>query len=101
MARFETVADRPIHAAVLLDVSASMEPEIQSAQGAALRFFEKTVRPKDRAALVTFNDRPALAAKFTNEQKTLAAARWLVSSRRALPLRQPDLRPLLFNAARP
>jgi VWFA-related protein len=74
VARFETVADRPIHAAVLLDVSASMEPEIQSAQGAALRFFEKTVRPKDRAALVTFNDRPALAAKFTNEQKTLAAA---------------------------
>jgi Ca-activated chloride channel homolog len=74
IARFETVADRPIHAAVLLDVSASMEPEIQRAQGAALRFFEQTVRPKDRAALVTFNDRPALAAKFTNEQKTLAAA---------------------------
>ncbi|HEX5761095.1 MAG TPA: VWA domain-containing protein [Thermoanaerobaculia bacterium] len=72
--RFEKVADRPIHAAVLLDVSASMEPEIERAQGAALRFFEQTVRPKDRAALVTFNDRPTLAAKFTNEQKSLAAA---------------------------
>jgi Ca-activated chloride channel family protein len=72
--RFEKVSDRPYHAAVLLDVSASMETEIERAQAAALRFFEQAVRPKDRAAVVTFNDRPTLAAKFTSEQKSLAAA---------------------------
>jgi VWFA-related protein len=72
--RFEKVEDRPYHAAVMLDVSASMETEIERAQTAALGFFEQAVRPMDRAALVTFNDRPALAAKFTNEQKALAAA---------------------------
>ncbi len=74
IARFETVSDRPYHAAVLLDVSASMEPEMERAQNAALRFFEQAVRPKDRAAVITFNDRPALGAKFTSDQKSLAAA---------------------------
>lgn len=74
IARFEKVSDRPYHAAVLIDVSASMEPAIDRAQAAALGFFEQAIRPKDRAAVVTFNDRPTLAAKFTSDQNTLAAA---------------------------
>jgi len=70
--RFEQVRNLPIHAAVMLDVSASMEEELGQTQTAALRFFEQAVTPKDRAAIVTFNDHPRLAAKFTNEVEELA-----------------------------
>lgn len=65
--RFERVADRPVHAAILLDVSASMEDRLDGARQAALGFFRDVVDPDDRAALVTFNDRPQLAVPFTAE----------------------------------
>jgi VWFA-related protein len=70
--RFERVTDLPIHAAVALDVSASMAGSLEKAQAAALQFLQGTVRPKDRAAVITFNDHPALAVKFTRDIKTLA-----------------------------
>ncbi len=70
--RFEEVANLPIHVGVLLDVSASMEERLELAQRAALEFFTATVTPRDRAALVTFNDHPNLAVQFTNEVKRLA-----------------------------
>jgi VWFA-related protein len=71
--RFERVADLPIHAAVLLDVSASMEERLPAAREAALGFFQQTLVPKDRAAVVTFNDRPELRVKLTNDLQALAA----------------------------
>jgi Ca-activated chloride channel family protein len=70
--RFDRVSNLPIHAAILLDVSASMEERLETAQRAALAFFEEAVTPKDRAALMTFNDHPNLAVKFTNELPNLA-----------------------------
>ncbi|HWN44725.1 MAG TPA: VWA domain-containing protein [Thermoanaerobaculia bacterium] len=72
IARFERVTDLPIHAAVVLDVSASMESSLGQATDAALGFLESSVRPKDRAALITFNDRPHLAVKFTKDVDALA-----------------------------
>ncbi|HYO16568.1 MAG TPA: VWA domain-containing protein, partial [Thermoanaerobaculia bacterium] len=72
IARFERVTDLPVHVAVALDVSASMEPALEKAQAAALQFFVGTIRPKDRAAVITFNDHPTLAVKFTNEVGSLA-----------------------------
>jgi Ca-activated chloride channel family protein len=72
IARFERVSDLPIHAAVAIDVSASMEPNLAKAQEAALRFLQDTIKPKDRAAVVLFNDHPNLAVKFTNDTKELA-----------------------------
>jgi Ca-activated chloride channel homolog len=72
IARFERVTDLPIHAAVVLDVSASMEGSLGQATDAALAFLEGAVRPKDRAALITFNDRPHLAVKFTKDVDALA-----------------------------
>ncbi len=71
--RFEQVRDLPIHAAIMLDTSASMEEGLTQAQEAALHFFKQAVTPKDRAAIVTFNDHPDLAAKFTNDTDSLAA----------------------------
>ena len=70
--RFEVVRNLPIHAAVMLDVSASMEGRIQQTQEAALHFFRQAIQPKDRAAVVTFNDHPNLAAKLTNDIDVLA-----------------------------
>jgi Ca-activated chloride channel family protein len=72
IARFEKVTDLPIHAAVALDISASMEPNLAKAQQAALSFLQNTIKPKDRAAVVVFNDHPNLTVKFTNDTKSLA-----------------------------
>ena len=65
--RFERVRDLPIRAGLLLDVSASMAESLELAQQAALGFFTETIGSKDRAALITFNDRPQLVVKLTNE----------------------------------
>jgi Ca-activated chloride channel family protein len=70
--RFDRVSDLPIHAAVALDVSASMETSLGKAQEAALRFLQRTIRAKDRAAVIPFNDHPTLAVKFTNDLNVLA-----------------------------
>jgi VWFA-related protein len=71
--RFEQLENLPIHVAVLLDVSASMEPRIDAARNAALGFFEQAIGPADRAALIPFNDRPSLAVKMTNRHADLGA----------------------------
>ncbi len=73
MVRFELVENLPIHAAILLDVSASMEDRLFAARDAALQFFEQAITPKDRATTITFNDHPHLTSDFTNDLKTLAA----------------------------
>jgi len=70
--RFDVVSNLPIHAGILLDVSASMEERLRLAQRAALTFLEEGVTPKDRATIITFNDHPNLAVKFTNDLPTLA-----------------------------
>lgn len=72
LSRFETLENLPIHVAVMLDVSASMEPNLAVARQAALQFFRDAVQPRDRAALIPFNDRPTLAVKMTNRLDTLA-----------------------------
>jgi Ca-activated chloride channel family protein len=72
IARFERVADRPIHAAVTIDISASMEKSLDKARVSALQFLQGTIQPKDRAAVVTFNDHPNLTVKFTNDLPALA-----------------------------
>ncbi len=70
--RFELVRDLPIHAGILLDTSTSMIEELREAERAALRFFEAVLTAKDRAAVITFNDRPNLAVPFTNSVEVLA-----------------------------
>jgi Ca-activated chloride channel family protein len=72
IARCEPVTDLPIHAAVAIDISASMEPNLELAQNAALQFLQGLVRPKDRAEVITFNDHPAQVVKFTRDLKALA-----------------------------
>jgi len=71
--RFEVVRNLPIHVAAMLDVSASMDGRLEATQAAALGFFEKAITPKDRGAIVTFNDHPNLATGFTSDMTDVAA----------------------------
>jgi VWFA-related protein len=72
ISRFERVSDLPIHAAVVLDTSASMEKSLAQARDAALGFLQDAIQPKDRAAVVTFNDHPNIGVKFSNDLTALA-----------------------------
>src|SRR5436190_5483022 len=71
--RFEQVENLPMHVEILLDTSASMTDSLDRARAAALQFLQQTLTPKDRAAIVTFNDRPQLQVKLTNDISALAS----------------------------
>jgi Ca-activated chloride channel family protein len=75
--RFELVRDLPIYAGILLDTSASMGEhdgeKLKEAVNGGLRFFEQVIKPKDRAAVFTFNDTPTLAVRFTNQIDALSS----------------------------
>jgi VWFA-related protein len=70
--RFELVRDLPIFAAVLLDTSGSMTDQLDKAVNGALSFFQTVIKPRDRAAVITFASQPNLAVRFTNNQEVLA-----------------------------
>ncbi|MGD2115864.1 MAG: VWA domain-containing protein, partial [Acidobacteriota bacterium] len=70
--RFEFVRDLPIHAGILLDTSASMEGSLEVVARAAEAFVEEAVRPKDRVALFSFNERPRTQVRFTNDVDQIA-----------------------------
>jgi Ca-activated chloride channel family protein len=72
ISRFELVRDLPIHAGVLIDISGSMESKLDSAVQGALGFFQEVIKPKDRAAVFTFNSQPNLLVRFTNDREILA-----------------------------
>ncbi|MDH3402950.1 MAG: VWA domain-containing protein [Acidobacteriota bacterium] len=71
--RFERVLDRPIHVGVLLDTSTSMTDELAETRRAALEFFTRILRPRDRATVITFADEPAVEVPFTSDLEALAA----------------------------
>ncbi|MEM1204960.1 MAG: VWA domain-containing protein [Acidobacteriota bacterium] len=73
IARFETVEDLPIHVGVLIDNSASMVGVLEEVRRAALGFLQSAVTPKDRAAVITFNNFPDLAVELTNDKTALGA----------------------------
>jgi Ca-activated chloride channel family protein len=70
--RFEPVADRPVHLAIVMDASASMEEHLPRARRAAVGFLEAFLTPRDRAALVAFNDRPRMLESLTGDVGALA-----------------------------
>ncbi len=66
--RFERVDDTPLVGTILLDVSASMDERLEQSVKAAADFFSQVVTEKDELSIVTFNDRPHLAAPFTRDR---------------------------------
>ena len=95
--RFERVEDLPFYATVLLDVSGSMTEELEETQAAALRFFQEAITPRDRASLITFNDRPFLAQKFTNEMMSLGGALAGLKAERGTALYDSIVFSLFYN----
>jgi Ca-activated chloride channel family protein len=72
--RCERVSDLPLHLLFAIDTSASMATSLAQVQRAALGFLKRTLTPKDRAALLTFNDSPVLRTPFTGNLELLAGA---------------------------
>ncbi len=70
--RFERVRDLPVHAGILIDTSSSMLEILPDATRAALTFFRDVITPKDRAAVITFAERPQLTAPFSSNHDVLA-----------------------------
>lgn len=70
--RFEAIRDLPIRAGLVIDTSLSMEAVLDDVEKAAYRFVETVLQPRDRAALITFNDKPRLAVRFTNDPAVMA-----------------------------
>ncbi len=69
--RFEQVEDLPIHVGVMIDTSASMVGILDEVRRAALAFFERSLEPKDRAAVITFSSFPRLQVELTGDQTQL------------------------------
>ncbi len=64
--RFEWTDDLPVTAALLIDRSVSMKPELERVSGAALGFARAALRsPRDRIAVLSFADAPAVDAELT------------------------------------
>jgi VWFA-related protein len=63
----------PISLSILLDSSLSMEPKIEEAREAAVRFVRK-LRPQDEAQIVHFNDRVRVVQDFASDVPRLEAA---------------------------
>ena len=71
LARFETVESLPIHVGILLDTSASMIGVLPDVRRAALSFIDQAITPKDRAAIITFNNFPQLKVGLTSDRASL------------------------------
>lgn len=69
--RFEEVQDLPIHVGVMIDTSASMTGILEEVRRAALAFFERSLEPKDRAAVITFSSFPRLQVELTGDKLQL------------------------------
>ena len=72
--RFEYVRDLPIHAALLIDTSASMEESLPQVAEAARAFVVEAIEPRDRVTLMGFDSRPRVEVKFTNDISELSGA---------------------------
>lgn len=70
--RFEWVENLPLHVALMIDISASMEESLETVGKAALEFVEDVVKPRDRVTLIPFNHLPHVAARFTSDTEVLA-----------------------------
>ncbi len=72
--RFEWVDDTPFHAALLVDTSASMEDSIAQVRAAGQRFIDRTLKPRDRMAILSFANRARVESRFTRDRSQLSRA---------------------------
>lgn len=71
---FSQKRDLPIRVGLLVDTSGSMEKMLPEVQRVASGFIKSLLRPKDRAFVMAFSDKPALLAPFTADFSSLERA---------------------------
>jgi len=71
---FALKKDLPVRVGLVVDTSGSMEKTLPEVQRVVLGFARSLLRPKDRAFVVAFSDRPALLAPFTADFGALERA---------------------------
>ncbi len=69
--RVERVQDTPLRLVTLIDNSASMQPRLEASREAALQFLRRALRPRDEAAVITFNRAPRVAVGLTGNLAAL------------------------------
>jgi Ca-activated chloride channel homolog len=68
----QRTGNRPLNFALLLDLSGSMQPYIETARSAANRFFDRALKPnKDSAAVVAFQQEIVVAQSLTKDKTSL------------------------------
>lgn len=71
---FEVVKNLPLHVVLAVDTSESMRTALPEATAAAAGFVSKVLTPKDRAALLRFDDEPMMVQRFTPDLERLRSA---------------------------
>jgi VWFA-related protein len=69
--RVETVAETPLRLVTLIDSSGSMMSRMAAVKQAALEFLHHVMRPRDEAAVITFNNVPRVIVPLTSEKAVL------------------------------
>lgn len=67
----DQVGDTPVRLVTLIDSSASMAPQMQTARQAAHGFLQKLLRPRDQAAVIAFNRDPQVLVPLTGDLERL------------------------------
>jgi Ca-activated chloride channel family protein len=74
VSHFALQQELPIRLGVVIDTSGSMEKTLPEVQRVVISFLHNLVRPRDRAFVVAFSDRPELLAGFTADFSALERA---------------------------
>lgn len=74
ISHFSLQSDLPVRLGLVLDTSGSMEKTMPEVQRVVLSFLRNLLRPRDRAFVLAFSDRPALIEGFTADVQALERA---------------------------
>src|SRR5215510_12486414 len=74
IANFSREADQPLKMVMLLDTSLSVDHVLDFERRAAARFFERVIRPQDRAAVFSVSTDVVVLQEFTNKVPLLVDA---------------------------
>ncbi len=74
ISHFSLHQDLPVRLGLVIDTSGSMEPILPEVQRVVMGFLRNLLRPRDRAFIETFSNRPDLLAPFTADFTTLENA---------------------------
>ncbi len=74
VSHFALQQELPVRMGIVIDTSGSMEKTLPDVQRVVIGFLRNLMRPRDRAFVVAFSERPSLLAGFTADFKSLETA---------------------------